>query len=78
MGPGTMLGERMTTAWTGTGGKEGCGPPGRGAGKRAGGSSQGAGGQVRVFMLELPVQSEAPLLSVVGQEWGQCVDLAKG
>lgn len=40
-------------------------------------SSQGAGGQVRVFMLELPVQGEAPLLSVVGQEGRQGVDLAE-
>lgn len=59
-----MVVERVTTAWTGTGGK--------------GGSSQGAGGQVRVFMLELPIQGEASLLSVVGQEGGQCVDLAEG
>lgn len=48
-----------------------------GAGSGEGGSSQGAGGQVRVFVLELPVQGEAPLLSVVGEEGGQCVDFAE-
>ena len=46
-------------------------------GTREGVSSQGAGGQVRVFMLELPIQGKAPLLSIVGQEGGQRVDLAE-
>ena len=46
-------------------------------GTREGGSSQGAGGQVRVLVFELPVQGEAPLLSIVGQEGGQRVDLAE-
>lgn len=46
-------------------------------GTREGRSSQGAGGQVCVFMLELPIQGKAPLLSIVGQEGGERVDLAE-
>ena len=46
-------------------------------GTREGGSSQGAGGQVCVLVFELPVQGEAPLLSIVGQEGGQRVDFAE-
>ena len=46
-------------------------------GTRECGSSQGAGGQVCVLVFELPVQGEAPLLSIVGQEGGQRVDLAE-
>lgn len=66
----------------GTGGtKVGVDPLGTGRafqpGTRASGSSQGAGGQIRVFMLELPIQGKAPLLPIVGQEGGQRVDLAE-
>lgn len=81
MGPG-QHGGRVARACTGTAGtKVGVDPLAWGGirkpGTREGGSSQGAGGQVRVFVLELPVQGKAPLLSVVGQEGGQCVDLAE-
>lgn len=66
---------RPRPVWTGRG--RGAQGEHRRAWNRGGGSSQGAGGQVRVFVLELPVQGEAPLLSVVGQEGGQRVDLAE-
>lgn len=46
-------------------------------GTREGRSSQGAGSQIRVFVLELPIQGEAPLFSIVGQEGGQRIDLAE-
>lgn len=75
-------------ACAGTGGtKVGVDPLGAGStggflsiqkpGTRESGSSQSARGQIRVFMLELPVQGKSPLLSIVGQERGQCVDLAE-
>lgn len=43
----------------------------------AGSHSQRAGSQIRVLMLELPVEGESPLLSVVGQEGSQRIDLAE-
>lgn len=39
--------------------------------------SQCAGSQVGVFMLELPIQGQASLLPVVGEEGGQGVDFAE-
>lgn len=37
---------------------------------------QGAGCQVGVFVLELPIQRQAPLLPVAAQQRGQSVDMA--
>lgn len=39
--------------------------------------SQCAGGQVRVLVLQFPVQSEASLLSVVGQKWSESEHFAE-
>lgn len=41
------------------------------------GQLHGGGGQVGVFVLELSVQREAPLLAVLVECWGQSVHLAE-
>lgn len=77
--PGKRVTQALCWHWWDQGG---CGSTGgqvsiQEPGTREGRSSQGAGSQIRVFVLELPIQGEAPLFSIVGQEGGQRIDLAE-